>query len=261
MAGGYDGSKHLVILRATSYLTSQGVRMASPLVYLIAQSDAINHKELEREFRQKGFTLEQVSTPGAAWQLMRMRGLPHLVIVDITMPDQDGLELCRNLRDIAALPIIALAPGDADINTRVEILQYVDDLLPRESIKANELAARVERILNRVGSLDYAGKRELALLEGLSFDPVSRQLNAHGTVQKLTPTENALLEVLLRYRGEMVGADTIVARVWGAQLTANTMNALRVHMHRLRHKLEKNPDDPQIISTERGTGYKFAGSK
>ena len=79
----------------------------------------------------------------------------------------------------------------------------------------------------------------------------------HGETRKLTPTENALLSVLLVHRGKIIDADTLIERVWWLAPSVKDRNALRVHIHRLRNKLEADPDNPEMIMTERGIGYSF----
>lgn len=192
---------------------------------------------------------------------MHSKGLPHMAIIDVNMADEAGINLCEDLRDIAALPIIALISAGAELQTRVSILHYVDDLVTLSETNERELATRTARILGRSGSFGYAGAAELAVMNGFSFDPIQRQVTLKGEARRLTLTENALLEVLLKHRGQIVEADTLIARVWGLRSAQDGMNSLRVHMHRLRQKIELDPDNPQIILTKRGTGYCFTNEQ
>jgi DNA-binding response OmpR family regulator len=188
---------------------------------------------------------------------INQHGLPHLAIVDLRLPDMDGVDLCKHLMSRADVPIIVIADRDAP-GQAARALQYADDYL-REPVAPDELVMRIRRILSRIGSYSYTSEPQLRVCDDLTIDFQHRLTIVNGQTRKLTPTENALLQVLVRHRGKVMEADILIEWVWRSGITISDRNALRVHMHRLRHKVERDPDAPRMIQTERGIGYVFIG--
>ena len=172
----------------------------------------------------------------------------------------DGLQLCQEMSDKAGLPIVTISADGDSTALAVEALQYADDYIRRAHAAPEEIAMRIRRILSRIENYSYAKGPEIQIYDWLSVDHMNRQVTVRGEVRKLTPTENALLHVLLSHRGKVVDADTLIERVWRLDPSIKDKNALRVHIHRLRSKIEDDPDAPQIIRTERGTGYSLANT-
>lgn len=229
-------------------------------IMLVASARDIPVQELAGELRSAGPELIQVPDPGAARHEMESSGLPHLIVVDLGLPGDGGFRLCEELFDVAGMPIITLAPkGKTDaLDLALRALECSDDYL-RRPFAAQELALRIRRVLSRIGNFGYARGPQIRIGDDLSLDQLTRMALVAGEARKLTPTENALLEALLAQRGEVVHADTLIERVWRLDPTVKDRNALRVHIHRLRHKIEVDPDHPKYIMTGRGMGYSFAG--
>jgi DNA-binding response OmpR family regulator len=116
---------------------------------------------------------------------------------------------------------------------------------------------RIRRVLSRMDNFSYAAGPLLQICDSLKVNYVQQQVVVGEDERHLTPTENALLQVLIKHRGHVVDADTLIERVWRTGVSIQDRNSLRVHMHRLRQKLEREPDDPGLIQTERGIGYVF----
>ncbi|MCC6904324.1 MAG: response regulator transcription factor [Anaerolineae bacterium] len=186
------------------------------------------------------------------------QGLPHLLVVDLDLPEGDGLYLCHSLHDLAGLPIIGVSTDTSPV-TALRALEHADDFV-RRPLDPDELLARTRRILSRINDFTYASGPVINVTEWMVLDPVQRRIIVKGHVQKLTPIENALLHVLLKHRGEVVDADTLIERVWQTDPTDSDRNVLRVHVHRLRQKIERNARIPNIITTERGVGYSFSSA-
>ncbi|NDJ54068.1 MAG: response regulator transcription factor [Chloroflexi bacterium] len=202
-----------------------------------------------------GFEVAVIPDGQGARRHIDKNGLPHIMIIDLRLPDMDGLELCQDLFDVAGLPIITLSGSDtANAEEAVKALQYADDYI-RTPFSTDEMVMRIRRILSRIDDFSYADSRPFEVYEGFTIDLARREVNIHNAVKKLTPTENALLHVLATHWGHVVDADTLIERVWRTSPMDSDRNALRVHMHRLRQKLEHNPDIPPVIVTERGVGY------
>ncbi|NDJ36741.1 MAG: response regulator transcription factor [Chloroflexi bacterium] len=230
--------------------------MTENLKKIIVVGSPFDVDELRAELDETGFEVVHLEGGVAAREYTDEQGLPHLLIVALELPDMDGLELCELLYDIAGLPIIAI-DNNPDSPRAVEALQYADDFL-RGQIDVEEVAMRIRRILSRINNFSYASGPKLHIYDWLVIDPVQREIAVQGKRHKLTPIENALLHVLIKHKGDVVDADTLIERVWRSDPTVNDRNVLRVHIHRLRQKLEDDPTVPRVILTERGIGYSFA---
>lgn len=204
-----------------------------------------------------GFAVETFADPDTAREAIRRRGLPHLLIVHVEMCDDGGIRLCEEVRALADLPVIILAHDDVP-GQAARALRYADDYV-RMPVDPQELVMRIRRILSRITDYSYASGSRVRVCDRLTVDYVQRCVVVDGRERQLTPTENLLLHVLLKHRGSVVETDTLIARVWHAGAALEDRNALRVHMHRLRHKLESDPANPSFIQTERGIGYVFTG--
>ncbi len=224
-------------------------------VLLVSNKQDVDFDGLGSEL-SAGFKLTRVHTPDEARAEMEKNGIPHLMIVDLSMDNgAEGLEFCEAMYE-AGLPIITIGKnGTAD--DAVEALRVADDYV-RRTYEPKEIAMRIRRILSRVDNFSYAKGPLIHIADWLSIDHVNREVSVHGETRKLTPTENALLSVLITHRGNIVDADTLIDRVWQLDPSIKDRNALRVHIHRLRNKLEEDPDHPQWIRTERGIGYSFS---
>src|SRR5574341_832822 len=227
-------------------------------IIVVSNAEDLNIQTLVDQLESAGFEVTRVPDGQAARQHFEVNGLPHLMVIDLRLPDMDGLRLCQEMADKAGLPIVTISADGASTEQAVEALQYSDDYIRRSNAAPEEVVMRIRRILSRIENYSYAKGPEIRIYDWLSVDHLNRQVTVHGEVRKLTPTENALLHVLLSHRGKIVDADTLIERVWRLDPSIKDKNALRVHIHRLRNKIEDDPDAPQIIRTERGTGYSFS---
>lgn len=196
--------------------------------------------------------VEPAASVSEALNWMQRRGLPNLIVLDLSL--HGSRSLVQRLKDMPLVPVIAIAPDDSPNFVR-DALHVADDYVRPSQTSPEEMLLRVRRVLARIKDQGYAGKLPMNLFNWLRFDPISREVYLHEECVSLTPTENALLCLLVKHRGEMVDAYTITERVWHASNDPAKLNALRVHMHRLRTKLARRSDVPQAIHTDRGTGY------
>ena len=182
------------------------------------------------------------------------QGLPHLVLIDLHLPSMHGFDLSKKLKTFGDVPIVFISNED-EVDTVVDGLeQFADDYLIKP-FDMRELMARVRRILSRVTRLDYLQSPVTQIDERLSVDFGNSCLSVNGELIMLTPTEANLLYILIQNANCIVPADVLIARVWpGEEVYEET---LRVHMHRLRRKLEPDFRRPRYIQTERGVGYSF----
>ena len=175
---------------------------------------------------------------------------PDLVVLDLGLPDLDGVEVLRRLRAWSPVPVIVLS-ARADSRDKVEALDLGADDYVTKPFGMEELAARIRAAGRRSGS-------DLPVLEtgDLHIDAAARRVTRAGEPVRLTPTEWALLVALLRTPGRLVGRQDLLHEVWGPAYHRET-NYLRVYVANLRKKLEPDPAQPRHVITEPGIGYRF----
>lgn len=205
-------------------------------------------------FEEAGYEVMTSETAEMALNLMNDEGLPHIAVIDIRLPGLDGLSLCQRIHDISDVPVIMLSVVDDEETVVKTIEKYAEDYMIKPFNPA-ELIARAGRILKRIGDFSYTMKAMIVIDENLSVDFVRQKAVINGRPLALTPTETKLLYILMQNAGKTVLTSYILARVWPSQ-TADE-NTLRVHIHRLRQKIEVAPSRPRYIVTERGAGYSF----
>lgn len=189
-----------------------------------------------------------------ALEWVRQRGLPHIALLDLGLPSMHGFELASRLKTMADVPIIFVT-SSGDTETIVQGLKkYAEDFIVKP-FELRELEARVQVVLSRMPSLDYASEPIIEVDEHLQVDFAHNRVLIDEKAISLTPTESVLLHVLLRNAGRVVENKILIARVWPSEDVYE--DTLRVHMHRLRRKLEADSHHPHYIRTERGVGYMF----
>jgi DNA-binding response OmpR family regulator len=191
---------------------------------------------------------------GEALEVVKARGLPHIALIDLMLPSMHGFEVSSRLKSMADVPIIFVT-SVSDTDTIVQGLKkYAEDFIVKP-FELRELEARIQVVLARMPSLDYASEPIIKIDEHLQIDFAHNRIVMTGKSIGLTPTESILLHVLLRNAGRVVENRMLIARVWPNEDVFE--DTLRVHMHRLRRKLEADSHHPHYIRTERGVGYMF----
>jgi DNA-binding response OmpR family regulator len=189
-----------------------------------------------------------------ALEYVGLRGLPHIALIDLALPTGHGFDVASRLKAMADVPIIFIT-ATSDTETVVQGLRkYAEDFIVKP-FELRELEARVQVVLARMPTLDYASEPIIRIDEHLSVDFAHNRITIHGRSESLTPTESILLHVLLRNAGRVVENRMLIARVWPSDEVYE--DTLRVHMHRLRRKLESDSHHPHYIRTERSVGYMF----
>jgi DNA-binding response OmpR family regulator len=183
------------------------------------------------------------------------RNQPDLVLLDIMMPDMDGWEVCKRLRDMSDVPIIFLtARGEVrDIVHGLEI--GADDYIPKP-FDNDELVARIRAHLRRAPKPNMS---EELVFNGGEFrvNFMNREVRVRNEIKHLTPKEFNLLGVLVRNAGRVVPRNELVVEAWGEEY-ADAIDSLKLYIHYLRQKIERDPERPDYILTSRGVGYRFA---
>lgn len=222
-------------------------------VLLIEDDPGIS--KLVTDFLSKsGYEVTAMGDGPDALEHVKQHGLPHIALVDLKLPTMHGFEVGSRLKAMADVPIIFVT-STSDTDTIVQGLKkYAEDFIVKP-FELRELEARIQVVLARMPSLDYASEPIVEVDDTLSIDFAHNRIMLGGKSIGLTPTESILLHVLLRNAGRVVENRMLIARVWPNEDVFE--DTLRVHMHRLRRKLEADSHHPHYIRTERGVGYMF----
>lgn len=179
---------------------------------------------------------------------------PDLIITDLQMPEMSGIEFCREIRKVSAIPIIILSVKGEE-RTKVEALDAGADDYVTKPFGIDELLARVRASLRR--KPEVLDDESVSLKEGdFVIDPLTRVVTVADEAVHLTPKEFDLLVYLFRNRGKVITHRSILAAIWGGNFIQQT-EYLRVFVGQLRKKLEKDPSQPRYILTEPWVGYRF----
>jgi len=178
---------------------------------------------------------------------------PDLIILDVTMPQMDGWETLKRIREVTDAPVVMLTARDEESDILRGFSQGADDYITKPFSFA-QLAARIKAILARKGGAVAGG--EHFSLSGLEVDLPSRRVTRDGEAINLTPTEFNLLVALMRRKNEVLSNEELARQVWGPQY-ASEVGFVRRYVWHLRQKLEVDPENPRYIHNERGFGYRF----
>jgi len=221
---------------------------------LVVDDDSSIRRLLKDKLEGAGYEVWTAASGDQALDAIDRRGMPHLAIVDINMPGMNGLRFCETVQQFSDLPVIMLSAIDEEETIVGSISRFAEDYITKP-FSPRELVARVERVLRRIGDYSYTLDVVNRIDEYLAIDiPHQRALIGDQTVA-LTPTETKLLYLLMRNAGHTVSTDFLLRRLWPMEEVFE--DTLRVHIHRLRHKIEPAPSRPHYILTERGLGYSF----
>jgi two-component system KDP operon response regulator KdpE len=202
-----------------------------------------------------GFQVVEAYRGMKALQALRDE-MPDLVILDVMMPDLDGFEVLKMIREISSVPVIMLtAKGEED--DRVRGLELGADDYITKPFSPRELVSRVRAVLRRTEGASPASRSELIEVDDrLKIDFGRREVWINGELVKLRPTEYRLLYHLVQNAGWVVSYDQLLSKVWGYEYR-DEPHYVRLYINYLRQKLEEDPGNPKYILTERGVGYRF----
>jgi two-component system KDP operon response regulator KdpE len=178
---------------------------------------------------------------------------PDIVVLDLGLPDGDGKDVIRQVRQWSDVPIIVLSARDRETE-KIEALDLGADDFVNKPFGVGELLARMRAALRH--RMQRNAENPLAVVGPLEIDNVRHRVLRNGQEVRLTPKEFELLSFLSRHAGKVLTHRQIMTAVWGPAHTEDTQY-LRVYVGHLRQKLEDSPDDPQLILTESGIGYRL----
>ena len=226
---------------------------------LVIEDDADLFALLKYNLEKEGFCVSGLETGKGAIEFCR-KARPDLILLDIMLPDSDGLDICKGIRrdpDLAPVPIIFLTARASETDRIVGLELGANDYVVKPFF-VRELIARIKLQFRNQASRQTEGGAAARVLEagGLELDRASCQVRLHGAPLSLTATEFRLLEFLMSRPGVVFSRDQLLNAVWG-QDRAITDRAVDVYVLRLRQKVETDPANPILIHSVRGFGYTF----
>ncbi len=221
---------------------------------LVVDDEAALARALAINLRARGIEVETVATGAEALESVA-RFRPDVVVLDLGLPDMDGMEVLAGIRGWSPVPVVVLSARAAG-DDKVDALDVGADDYITKPFDMNELLARV-RAAARRGALSGADAApQLVDVGGFQVDLAAGKVTRDGEQVRLTPTEYHLLEVLVRNAGRLVPQQQLLREVWGPGYEKET-HYLRVYVAQLRRKLEVDPASPAHIVTEPGLGYRI----
>jgi DNA-binding response OmpR family regulator len=221
---------------------------------LVVDDDPKIRRLVELKLDHAGFEVRTAASGQEALDIIARHGLPHLAIVDIMMPGMNGFEFCEAVQEFSDLPVVMLTAVDDEDVVIQGIERFAEDYIIKP-FSPRELLARVQRVLRRIGDFAYTLEPVTQVDDRLGVDFAHQRAVIGGQSIDLTPTETKILYILMRNAGRTVTTDFLLRRLWPLEEVFE--DTLRVHVHRLRQKIEANPSKPRYVVTERGLGYRF----
>jgi two-component system KDP operon response regulator KdpE len=220
---------------------------------LVVDDDPAILRTLTINLRARGYDVYVAGDGRTALDVAREEQ-PEVVLLDLGLPDLSGVDVLRQLRSWSKVPVVVLSARHGS-DDKVEALDEGADDYVTKPFGMDELLARVRAAVRRSGASDADDVVETAAFR---VDLGAKRVERNGDDVRLTPTEWALLEALVRRPGRLVGQRQLLHEVWGPSYDKET-HYLRVYMAQLRRKLEPDPARPRYLITEPGMGYRFVG--
>jgi two-component system KDP operon response regulator KdpE len=228
--------------------------MSAPADILIIDDEVQIRRLLRLTLEGAGHRVREAATAALGLnEAVTLR--PDAVILDLGLPDADGLDVLRRIREWTTLPVLILSVRDQEAQKIAALDAGADDYLTKP-FGGGELLARI-RVLLRRAAISGAAEPAIVSFGDAEVDFTNRQVTRSGQPVALTPKEYELLRLLLRHRGKVVTHTQLLRELWGPANKSDQTHALRVHMTHLRQKLEPCPTRPIFLRTEPGVGYRF----
>jgi DNA-binding response OmpR family regulator len=225
---------------------------------LIVEDERAVERGLEYGLSSEGFEVLWADTGRSALELARTRD-PHLILLDIRLPDVNGFDVCRQLRaEGKRQPILMLTAHDEEFDRVLGLELGADDYVVKP-YSLREVISRVRALLRRAyGELSWASIGERVRFGEIEIDLERMQVQRRGQPINLTPIEFRLLRYLVSHPDRPFSRDQLIEAIWGYDSDVANDRTVDVHMRHLREKLEDDPANPRWLVTVRGMGYKFA---
>jgi two-component system response regulator VicR len=226
-----------------------------PMKILVVDDERLLVKGIKFNLENEGYQVECAYDGTAAVELARTGGF-DLIILDLMMPEIDGLEACMRIREFSNVPIIMLTARSEDTDKIIGFECGADDYITKP-FNILELKARIRAMLRRATGSAAQGKSPITVGD-LTLDTEQRVAIRDGEVVELTAKEYDLIELLMKNPRRVYSRENLMNVVWGYSYTGD-YRTVDVHIRRLREKLERRPAEPEYILTKWGVGYYFKG--
>ena len=225
--------------------------MSATILVIEDEEDLVKllHHKLERE----GYQVLSANDGVKGLQILHEQH-PHLILLDLMLPRMDGWETCRCVREYSDIPIIILSALEA-VDHKVRGLALGADDYVTKPFSLEELVARIGAALRRYG-YPFAESPTVKIDDHLVVDRARHRVSTNGQWKELSPTEYRLLNCFLENANRILTHKSLLTQVWGWEYAEET-DYLKVYVHHLRKKIERDPREPCYILTERGLGYRF----
>lgn len=232
--------------------------MPKELILLVDDEEDIG-EILDLYLTAEGYQFIHTMTGAETLQIVKQT-TPHLIVLDVFLPDIDGHELCKQLRQMTNAPILFLSCKDSELDRIIGLSVGGDDYIGKP-FRPNELVARIKANLRR--STIYQNHADVQLptnrisSNSLQVHLLSHDVFVHGSLIELSTKEYHLLVYFMNHPKQVLAAEHLLRTIWGYNIGLDT-KTLQVHIGSLRRKIEENPSNPKLIVTLRGVGYKFS---
>src|SRR5450830_239488 len=221
---------------------------------LVVEDDREIRAMMQSSLSVEGFEVQTAASVSEASALLR-HSLPDVIVLDLGLPDGDGIELVHEVRKHHSMPILVVSARHQEVQ-KIQLLDAGADDYLTKPFSVSELLARIRVALRHRGTA-LAAAVTVHELEDLRVDLTLRVVQSRGETLHLTPTEFKLLARLVRSAGRVVTHRQLLTDVWGPEFTEHT-HYLRLYMGQLRAKIERDPAEPRHLLTETGVGYRLA---
>jgi two-component system response regulator RegX3 len=230
-------------------------KVASNGVVLVVDADEPYRHALASGLALEGFTVE-LAKDGHEGLLLFHQVLPDLVLLDVTLPDQSGIEICQKMRALRPVPIIMVTARRAEVDVVLGLELGASDYVGKP-FRLRELVARMRAVLRR--ACDAREQLNEVLQVGpIRLDPTRREVTVHSVPVELSRKEFDLLALLMAHSGQVVTRHDCLSELWWDR-DLNNSRTLDTHIKRLRRKIEPDPAKPAHLLTVRGVGFRFEG--
>ncbi|MEV6678973.1 response regulator [Streptomyces erythrochromogenes] len=223
---------------------------------LVVEDDPQLVRALKINLQARKFEVEEAGDGGSALRIAAARK-PDVIVLDLGLPDMDGVDVIKNIRGWSRVPILVLSARHTS-EDKIRALDAGADDYVTKPFSMDELLARLRAAArrNEVPAASQPDEVAVVTTDEFTVDLVARKVRRGDRTVRLTPTEWHLLEILITHPGRLITQARLLLEVWGPTYGENT-NYLRVYMAQLRRKLEADPSHPRYLITEPGMGYRF----
>ncbi len=219
---------------------------------LLIEDDLQTRRFLKKNLNARDWEVIDTDS-GASGLALINEAMPDLLILDLGLPDMDGISIIKHLRQFSTIPILVLSARSLEQSKINALDAGADDYLTKP-FGIGELNSRLQALMRRISQTTVT--QEIFETGALKVDLSKRQVFVSQKEIKITPTEYHILFILIQHAGLVVTYKHLLKNVWGMQHLDN-QHYLRIYMRRLRHKIEENPTQPRYLLTETGVGYRL----